>query len=167
MTSSGSFFAIPLQSHRRHYTTGWIILPVSAPLSTQICAWGSTLNSNPPPLCFLSPAQSKHHFLYNCTPVCPFKHNPRPSLCDALRSAPVIFVSRVELNLALTVPLLITTYSADHTGLQWRVSRYRRCCCISPVTLAKQGECVCVRTRSFTGTDNNLVIGLLCLPMTV
>lgn len=47
-----------------------------------------------------------------------------------------------ELNLALTVPLLITTCSADHTGLQWTVSCYCRCCCISPATLARQGECV-------------------------
>lgn len=57
------------------------------------------------------------------------------------------------LNLALTEPLLITTYSADHRGLQWMVSSYRRCCCISPMRQTTQGEC----GRSFTVTGNNLV----------
>ena len=69
-----------------------------------------------------------------------------PAVCDSRRS--VIFKSRVELplcselNLALTPALLITAYPAHHAGLQWTVSSYHRCCYISLVTAAEQGECV-------------------------
>lgn len=64
------------------------------------------------------------------------------------------------LNLDRTAPLFIAAYSADHCGLQWVVSSYRRCCFISAAKLEKQGERA---LRIVALTDNNLVIGLVRL----
>ena len=82
-------------------------------ISNQNNYWVFTINTIS---AFLSFAQFKHQFV-------PFKDDSRPSPCDALRSATGDICEQSgaplcpKLNLALTVPLLITTCSADHTGL--------------------------------------------------
>lgn len=56
-----------------------------------------------------SAAQCKHYILYNCAPVGPFKHTPRPSLCPG----DICEQSAAKLS-RLTVALLITTDCSQH-----------------------------------------------------